>query len=140
MQYQVPHFLETEQRIWGPFTFNTFVILIGVGGVLAIIYFTQIVGYITWIIISVVAVLITLALMFGSYNGRGLYLVISDFFFHLVKDRRHTWEGAEIKEKVSDFLVIKPELQNLPNIGAVKKKEEKPLGQRVEEISKLLDQ
>lgn len=138
MQYQVPHFLEIEQRILGPFTFANFVILIGVGGVLALLYFMNI-GFVIWVTISALAIAITLGLMFGSYNGRPFSLVIIDIVRHFLGDRKHTWTGVETKESVSEFVLTKKELRNLPNEAHAQQKDEKPLGQRIEEISKLLD-
>lgn len=139
MQYQVPHFLETEQRILGPFTFANFVIMIAVAGVLAILYFLKI-NFVLWIFLGVFFVGTTLALMFGSYNGRGLAVVFVDFVRHIFGERKHTWIGVETKETVSEFVLTKKELRSLPNVGEAKPKENTPVTKRTEEISKMLDQ
>ena len=139
MQFQVPHFLETEQRIWGPFTFANFVIMLGVAGFLAILYFIGI-NFIVWIIITVFVVGITLWLMFGSYNGRPIYIAIVDFFKHLTNRGKRTWAGVETKESVTEFVLTKEELRELPSIGQVKPTDTRPLSQRIEEIGKALDE
>lgn len=139
MQFQVPHFLETEQRIWGPFTFTNFVIMLGVAGFLAILYFFGM-NFILWVIITVIVVGIMLWLMFGSYNGRPVYTAAVDFFKHLPKRGKRTWAGVETKESVSDFILTKENLRELPNIGETKPTDTKPLSQKIEEISKSLDE
>lgn len=139
MQYQVPHFLETEQRIWGPFTFTNFVIIVGIGLVLGVLYFLGI-NFVLWVSLVVICAAITLSLMFGSYNGRNLSIVVIDIFNHLFRSRRYTWAREESKEVSSEFVLTKKELRSLPNIGAVRQKEEKTVSQRVDEISKLMDQ
>lgn len=139
MQFQVPHFLETEQRIWGPFTFTNFVIMLGVAGFLAILYLIGM-NFILWVIITVVIAGVTLWLMFGSYNGRPIYAATVDFFKHLTKRGKRTWAGVETRESVSDFVLTEEKLRDLPNVGQVKPADTKPLAQRIEEISKSLDE
>lgn len=137
MQYQVPHFLETEQRILGPFTFHKFIIAIGVGGVLFILYYQM--NFVWWLMTAIFASGITLMLMFGSWNGRPLTRVMVDFFGRLIHTQRYTWSGEAQKESVSEFILTKENLRRLPNTAAPKEKDEKPIHQRFEEISKTLD-
>jgi len=139
MQYQVPHFLETEQRIWGPFTFANIVVMIGVSGVLAILYFLE-VNFVFWVMLSIIALVITLTLMFGSRHGRAFYLVIMDFFYHLINYRRYTWLGIDSEESVPEFVEMQKQLRNLPESGPAKVKNETPLRERFEDLSKRLDQ
>jgi len=139
MQYQVPHFLETEQHIWGPFTFTNLVVMIGVSGVLAILYFLE-VNFVFWVMLSIIALVITLTLMFGSRHGRAFYLVIMDFFYHLINYRRYTWLGIDSEESVPEFVEMQKQLRNLPESGPAKVKNETPLRERFEDLSKRLDQ
>lgn len=138
MQYQVPHFLETEQRILGPFTFHKFIVAIGVGAVLLILYYQ--ISFIWWLAITILVGGVTLVLMFGSWNGRALTKVIVDLFRRLIHPQRYTWSGAAQKESVSEFILTKENLRKLPNTPAPQEKNEKPIHQRFEEISKTLDE
>lgn len=137
MRYLVPQFLETEQTIWGPFTFKNFVILIGVGGVAFMLYFY--IGLVAWIATVIVFAAITLALMFYRHGGRPLTSVLFDFFKHLFGARRYTWVGVEQKKGVSEFI-------SLPKSDLPKPKEEeaksqiKPPLEKIEELGKMLDQ
>ena len=138
MQFQGPHFLETEQRILGPFTFTNFVIMLGVTGFLALLYFLGM-NFTLWIIITIITVGMALALMFGSYNGRSAHAALIDFFRHLTKRGKHTWGGVEEKESVTDFLLTRETLRNLPSVGKEKPDNTRPLSQSIEKISKALD-
>lgn len=138
MNYQVPHFLETEQRIWGPFTFNKFVIMVGVGGVLFILYYS--IGFTKWLLTAFFLTGAALALLFGSYAGRPLYSALVDFFWHLFGQRRYTWEGVHGGESVSEFVLIKEKFRQLPGTAPITKKDEKPVYEKIKEMSKALDE
>lgn len=138
MQYQVPHFLETEQRILGPFTFHKFIIAVGVGGVLFMLYYQM--SFIWWLGLAILVGGITLMLMFGSWNGRPLIKVVVDFSKRLLHSQRYTWSGAAQRETVSEFILTKENLRRMSNTAAPKEKNEKPLHQRFEEIGKGLDE
>lgn len=137
MNYLVPHFLETEQRIWGPFTFNKFVIMIGVGGALFILYYS--IGFTKWLLTAFFFTGGTLALLFGSYAGRPLYSALLDFFSHLFGKRRYTWEGVHGEESVSEFVLTKEKFRQLPSVAPQEKKGEKPVHERIKEVAKALD-
>lgn len=139
MQYLVPHFLETEQRVIGPFTFHKFIVAIGVGGFLFILYYSGI-GLVAWLATTIVIGGATLVLMFGSYNGRPYTHVLVDVIKRLFRPANYTWGESAQNENVSDYLLNKEKMRSLSREETPKKENEKPLSQRIEEMSKTLDE
>lgn len=81
MQFQVPQFIDTEDRIVGPFTIRQFIYVAAAGGIGFFLYFTVE----PWLSVSLSIVLVTvaLALAFIKINGRSLpHLLLSAFRFY----------------------------------------------------------
>lgn len=93
MQFQVPQFIEVEDKIFGPLTFKQFIYMGGgVGG-----------AYILWrilpIFISIPLVITVLgtaaALAFFQFNGRPFILGLENAFFYLVKSKLYLWSNEK---------------------------------------------
>lgn len=93
MQFQVPQFIEVEDKIFGPFTFRQFIYLIGGTGAC----------YLLWrllpIYISIPLVAITasfsIALAFFQMNGRPFILALESGFFFLIHTKLYLWNNAQ---------------------------------------------
>lgn len=80
MQFQVPQFLDVEDKIFGPLTLKQFLYMAGGGALSFILFFV----FETWLWIAVTAVfaVIAVALAFGKYNGRPIiHMLIAAFQF-----------------------------------------------------------
>jgi len=96
MQFQVPQFIEVEDKIFGPLTFKQFVYLIGGAGI----------GYILWralpiyiagpFIIGFFA--LGAALAFFQYNGQPFILALEHGFFFFVKSKLYLWSNEQAIE------------------------------------------
>ena len=99
MQFQVPQFIEVEDKIFGPLTFKQFVYVAGGLGL----------AYILWRMLpSFVAAPLSLgiagfgaALAFVNYNGRPLILAIEYGFFYFVRSKLYLWSNTEIQKSKS---------------------------------------
>ena len=100
MQFQIPQFIEVEDKIAGPFTLKQLLYLIG-GGAIALVSFLIFKLWLTMIIITVDA-LISLSLAFFKYNGQPLIKVMSSAFFFFWHPRLYLWK-REINEKVIEL-------------------------------------
>ena len=91
MQFQVPQFIEVEDKIFGPLTFRQFVYL-GGGAGLAYILFR-----ILPIIVALPFILgiagLTLALAFFKFNGRPFIIAMENAFFFLLHPRLYLWNN-----------------------------------------------
>lgn len=99
MQYQVPQFIETEDKIVGPFTLRQFIYVAVGGGISFMLYFS--VKPWLWFLLSVFAVGGSLALAFIKVNGRPLlnfFLSMLSFYW---KPQIYLWqpENPELKKQ-----------------------------------------
>lgn len=93
MQFQVPQFIEVEDRIFGPFTFRQFVYMTGGAGSAYLLYRLLPI----WIAPPLVggAVALAAALAFYEYNGRPFILAIEAGFHFIRKPKLYLWSNKQ---------------------------------------------
>ena len=93
MRYQVPQFIEIEDKIVGPFTIKQFVYLAGGAGMCFIIY-TYVYFYLALLLIAVVASL-SLALAFYKINNKPFIDFLESAFLYYTKQNLYLWKKEE---------------------------------------------
>ncbi|MDR3570719.1 MAG: PrgI family protein [Candidatus Pacebacteria bacterium] len=106
MQFQVPQFIEVEDKIFGPLTFKQFVYLIGGAGA----------SYIAWRLLPLfIAGPIILAIAGGAaslafleYNGRPFIISVENAFYFLVHPKLYLWNNERrarkpVEQKTQDL-------------------------------------
>ena len=88
-RYQVPQFIEVEDKIFGPLTFKQFIYLAGGGG-LSLVFFTFLPFWLAVIFIIPVAVFAA-ALAFYEVNGRPFIVVLEHAFGYLLGNKLYLW-------------------------------------------------
>lgn len=111
MQFQVPQFIEVEDKIFGPLTFKQF-IYVGGGAGACYLLWRELPIYIAGPLILVIASFAA-ALAFFQYNGRPFIVALENAFFYFTHTRLYLWNN-ERSAKV-----------------AVKQEKEQKLGQDV---------
>ena len=95
MQFQVPQFIEVEDKIFGPLTFKQFVYI---GGGLGAAY---IIWRILPIFISVPIIVcvggLAAALAFFQVNGRPFILALENAFFFVTRTKLYLWNNVPKK-------------------------------------------
>lgn len=91
MQFQVPQFIEVEDKIFGPLTFKQFVWLFGGAG-LSYILFRVLPIYIAGPLIAVVAGL-SASLAFATLNGRPFIVALEHGFYYLLRSKLYLWSN-----------------------------------------------
>jgi hypothetical protein len=96
VQFQVPQFLDVEDKVIGPLTTKQFLYLLGgFGG-----------GYILWKIIpwkfisifpAIAMIVFAFMLAFYRYNNKPLVYVIEASFNYIIRDRLYVWRRREKK-------------------------------------------
>ncbi len=95
MQFQVPQFIEVEDKIFGPLTFRQFIYIGGgLGG-----------SYIIWrilpVFLSVPVILcvggLAAALAFFQFNGRPFILALENGFFFITRTKLYLWNNVPKK-------------------------------------------
>jgi hypothetical protein len=91
MQYQVPQFIDTEDKVVGPFSLRQFAYVGAAGLVSAIAYFLLQ----TWLFLIVALVLVggSLALSFVKINGRPLIKIATAAFYYYWKPQMYVWKA-----------------------------------------------
>jgi len=98
-RYQVPQYIEVEDKIFGPLTFKQFIYLIGSGG-FAFVAFRIFPGFIAILVAAPVIGLAT-ALAFYKINNKPFVFTLEAAFRYFTKNRLYIWkkEAGKIKRK-----------------------------------------
>lgn len=119
MQFQVPQFIEVEDKIFGPLTFRQFVYIIG-GGALCFILYRFLPIFVSIFLIIPVAIL-SLALAFYQVNNKPFILTLEAAIRYYLGSRLYLWQKKdkpiqvtkEEPEEVTDALsVLSPRLSD----------------------------
>ncbi|OGM94090.1 hypothetical protein A2610_01815 [Candidatus Wolfebacteria bacterium RIFOXYD1_FULL_48_65] len=121
MQFQIPQFIEIEDKIAGPFSLRQLLYVVG-GGVVAFVAFTLL-PFLAGAIIAIISVGGTLALALVKVNGQPLTKVAfaaAGFFW---KPRLYLWR-RETKERTFEFSELKgvPQAAPMPEEHIVDKR------------------
>ena len=90
MNFQVPQFIEVEDKIFGPLTFKQFVYLAGGAGAIFIVYVLLPLWAGIWFIIPIA--LLALALAFYKVNNRSFVYVLEASFRYLLSAKLYLWQ------------------------------------------------
>lgn len=94
MRFQVPQFIEVEDKIFGPFTLRQFIYLAGGAGLCFIWY-----RFVPTIFVSALLIIPTagfaLALAFYQVNGRPFLETVEAFFNYAIGSRLYIWKKNE---------------------------------------------
>lgn len=111
MRYQVPQFIEVEDKIFGPFTFKQFAYMLGGAGICFIIYkITN--SFFLGLPFMMVAGGVSAALAFYKINNRPLIETIEAGFKYLLTKRLYIWQK---KDKLPNKSMADQMLENKAN-------------------------
>lgn len=107
MQFQVPQFIEVEDKVFGPLTFKQFIYIGGgLGG-----------AYVIWRILPIflaapVALGVfgfAMALAFLQVNGRPFILGVESAFYYILRGKLYLWNNARKTEQASVLKAVAPQ-------------------------------
>ncbi len=99
MQFQVPQFIEVEDKIFGPLTFKQFIYLLGGAGG-AYILWRMLPLIVAGPLVLAVAALAG-ALAFFQVNGRPFILSLESAFYYTLHSKLYLWNNEKKKQKNS---------------------------------------
>lgn len=102
MQFQVPQFIEVEDKIFGPLTFKQF-IYVGGGLGAAYIIWRVLPIYLAGPLIAAVGGLAA-GLAFFQLNGRPFIIGLENGFFFLIRSKLYLWNNARKKGAAAPVL------------------------------------
>lgn len=90
MEYQVPQFIEVEDKIFGPLTLKQFIFVAGGVGlcVILILYLPTFIG----VLLSIPVAILSGALAFYKVNNKNFVDMIEAAFNYYTKDRLYLWK------------------------------------------------
>lgn len=102
MQYQVPQFIEVEDKIFGPFTLKQFIYLAGSVGISVVIFLSL--PFFFALLLSIPFVALGGALAFVKINQKPFVEVLESAFFFFTNGKMYLWKkkgSAAKKEEVA---------------------------------------
>lgn len=108
MQFQVPQFIEIEDKLVGPLTLKQFLYIAGNSGLAYIAY--------ALIPISVIGIVVAIAflsfgglLAFYQYNNRPFVKLVSSFFYFHTKPKLYIWKPQKkpVNKDILDISTFK---------------------------------
>ncbi|MSR87810.1 MAG: PrgI family protein [Candidatus Zambryskibacteria bacterium] len=95
MRFQVPQFIEIEDKIFGPLTFKQFIYLAGGAGI-CVVLFTFLPKFLA-ILVSLPVAGLALALTFYKVNDKPFINVMEAFFNYTLGNKLYIWKKEEKK-------------------------------------------
>lgn len=95
MRFEVPQFIEVEDKIFGPFTWKQFVYLAGAGGAVVLFFLTL--PFVVFIFFSLPVVGLAAGLAFYPVNNRPLSLLLEAITAYFSKSRLYLWRKDDPK-------------------------------------------
>ncbi|MCU0660118.1 MAG: PrgI family protein [Candidatus Pacebacteria bacterium] len=129
MRFEVPQFIDVEDKIFGPFTFKQFLYLAGGAGII----------YVLWkllpAIIAIPLILpvagLALALTFYKVNGRPFAQTIESWMKYITQDKLYLWKKRERRKT--------PEKTPMPETEQVPIQAPRLSGSKLKDIAWSLD-
>jgi len=103
MQFQVPQFIEVEDKIFGPLTLKQFVYLAGGGATVFLLWI--IFPFVIFIVLAIPVALFSAALAFFKLHNQPFIKVVENAFNYYISGRVYTWKKKEKiikREKVAE--------------------------------------
>jgi hypothetical protein len=105
MDFQVPQFIEVEDRVVGPLTIKQFIYIAGAAGISAI--FVLLLGWLVGSVLSVPFLVLGFALAFVKINEKPFESVLEAGFGYFTKSRLYLWKKEGVKRTLHQSAVIR---------------------------------
>ncbi len=135
MAYEVPQYIETEDKIIGPLTLRQFLYLL-FGAIIDFLLYVFL-NFFIWIIIALPVALLALALAFYKPGGQKFEKIFVAAFNWFLGARYFFWQRKEAKKSIK--------IENFEEALAKKEKKESKLKKatkkeyKIDELVKMLD-
>jgi hypothetical protein len=120
-QYQVPQFIEVEDKIFGPLTLKQFIYLAGGAGV-CLIFFTLLPLWLM-LILSVPVMSFSAALAFYKINGRPFIVALEHAVGYFFGSKLYLWKQHEARQQTGGAQQAAAAAAPVPKLSASKLKD-----------------
>lgn len=123
MKFQVPQFIEVEDKIFGPLTLRQFIYLVGGAGLSYILY-TILPGFISFFLIPPV-VIFAILLAFFKLNNKPFIFIVESYLKFIIGNKLYIWKKEEkkIERKTDEISTMSSSLLNVPKLSESKLKD-----------------
>ncbi|OGG44331.1 hypothetical protein A2841_04120 [Candidatus Kaiserbacteria bacterium RIFCSPHIGHO2_01_FULL_48_10] len=122
MQFQVPQFIEIEDKIIGPLTFRQFIYLAGAGGFTVILY--TFFGLYLAFIFGAPVIVFAAALAFYRINNRPFIYAVEAGFYYALSKKLYLWKHEQkVIPKKADEVKNAASLLTVPKLSQNKLKD-----------------
>lgn len=117
MRFQVPQFIDIEDKIFGPFTFKQFIYLAGGAGSAYAVW--KLLPTFIAVFIALPLLGLALALTFYKVNGKPFVVILQAWFSYTIKSKLFIWkQRAAKREKMQKAPEPKaPPLAGIPRLS-----------------------
>lgn len=116
MRFEVPQFIDVEDKIFGPLTFKQFVYLLGGGGLAYVSY--KLIPMPFWIPVSFALVVAALALAFYKLNNRPFIEIAQAWISYQWKGKQFIWKRSPTKPRAIEQPIVVPKASPAQEITA----------------------
>lgn len=121
MKFQVPQFIEVEDKIFGPLTFKQFIYSVGGVGI-AVMLFLFLPKFLA-VITALPVVLFAAALAFYKVNGKPFVYMVEAFAKYALTNKLYIWKKTENQPRVTSDGAKPLEQIYVPKLSESKLKE-----------------
>ena len=123
MRFQVPQFIDIEDKIFGPFTFHHFAFLIGGGAMVFAIY--KILPIWIGIFLMLPMAGLTICLVFVKINNKPFIYYLEASFNYLLSNKLYVWKQRLVKKstKQEEEVLVPTTISNVPILSENKLKD-----------------
>jgi hypothetical protein len=115
MEYQVPQFIEVEDKIFGPFTLKQFIYLAGGAG-LSVALFLYL-PHVLAIVLIIPVVALALALSFYKINNKSFIDILEAGFNYYTKGRLYLWKKDTHENEPAKVVQAAPTVEARQKLG-----------------------
>jgi len=116
MKFQVPQFIEIEDKLFGPLTLKQFIYLAGGGGLSAIIYLSFN-SFVLFLVLATPVVLLSLALAFIEINRRPFVFILESAIKYVFKRKLYIWQRSDNQTGTSYSIETNPKENSLSDLN-----------------------
>lgn len=109
-QFQVPQFIDVEDKLFGPFTIKQFVYVAGGGGMIYL--YVQLLPTAIAFILALPTGALALALAFRKVNGQSFIKIIQAFIGHMFSSKMYLWQKDYSAQKLPTSIADQPPAPN----------------------------
>lgn len=136
MQFQVPQFIDIEDKVIGPLTIKQFLYLLAAGVIIFILY--KLLSLFAMFILAIPVLGIAIPLAFVKVHGQPFVSIIGNFFRFLKKPDFYIWKKSVAKKNIpepaeeKDIEIIKKSADKKGQIKPIAKENLQEIGWKVE--------